>query len=54
MRMLPLQDHEKVSSLIKFIKIQSNHDEKYLSKIRDPIMLNLLRVVQKIKLDKIL
>lgn len=49
-----MQDHEKVASLIKFIKISSTINPNYLKKIRDYISLNLLKIAQKIPFAKLL
>lgn len=49
-----MQDHEKVASLIKFIKFQSNINPNYLKKIRDHICINLLKIVQKIPFNTLL
>lgn len=43
-----MQEYEKVANLIRFIKLQSNYDLKYLTKTKDYIYLHLLKIVQKI------
>lgn len=50
----PLQDYEKVSHLIKFIKLQCKSNPAYLNKSRDYIYAHLLNIVQKIPFDQIL